>query len=90
MAQQFTLQNYTREIQNYMTEHKKSAEDALHDFVVNLTTMKPHNEGFGNELNFHQLGQQWNDLKYTEKRAQRREMLKTLSRTSRRGAEKEV
>lgn len=80
----FKLQDYISAIQAYAESKGKSPADAVHDFIVNLATMRPHNEGFGTELNFHQLGQQWNDLKYVERSAQQDETIRLVQQGRRR------
>lgn len=85
----FSLSNYVSDIKQYMTQHKVSADTAVNNFIVNLATMRPTHEGFNSEINFHQLGQEWNSLKYTEKNRQKAEVLSRVRQNSRR-TDKEV
>ena len=51
----------------------------LDKFVVNLAVMKEQNRGAPN-LNFHELGRQWNNLTSKERINQKEEVAKLLDR----------
>lgn len=75
----FQLSDYTSHIQR-MAEHKKCpVEIALQCFIANLTTMKEHFTG-APDLNYHEIGQQWNKLLSKEKVAQRADTLARLTK----------
>lgn len=67
---EFKLSNYAAEIQSVATANKCSPEQAVDLFVVNLTVMHNHHKG-ADQLNYHLLGQQWNNLRNKEKVAQK-------------------
>lgn len=78
----FNLSNYVAEIHSVATACKCSPEVAVDKFITNLTTMKEHNKG-ASELNFHELGQQWNKLGYKEKNKQRAAVLQQVTKSRR-------
>ena len=78
----FNLTNYTSEIQSIATTCKCSAEAAVDKFIVNLATMHEHHKG-ASELNFHELGQQWNKLGYKEKNKQKAAALQQVAKARR-------
>lgn len=82
--EKFQLSTYTPNILRLADAHKVTVEVALQCFIANLTTMKEHYEGSG-DLNFHELGQQWNKLLSKEKVAQKAETKARLSKYNRSG-----
>lgn len=85
MTEKFNLVNYTTHITKLAAANPQmSVEAALQCFIANLTTMKEHYEGCP-ELNYHELGQQWNKLLSKEKVAQKAETLARLQKYPRNG-----
>lgn len=85
MAEKFNLINHTHDILKMAADNDQmSPETALQCFIANLTTMKEHYSGCP-ELNFHELGQQWNKLLSKEKVAQKHETLARLRKYPRNG-----
>lgn len=85
MAEKFNLANHTTNILKLAAANERmSVEVALQCFIANLTTMKEHYEGCP-ELNYHELGQQWNKLLSKEKVAQKAETLARLQKYPRSG-----
>lgn len=85
MAEKFNLVNHTHNILKMSTVNEgMSPEEAMQCFIVNLTTMKEHTKGCP-DLNFHELGQQWNKLLSKEKVAQKAETLARLQKYPRNG-----
>ena len=85
MAEKFNLVNHTHNILKLSAANANmSAEVALQCFIANLTTMKEHYTGCP-ELNYHELGQQWNKLLSKEKVAQKAETLARLQKYPRNG-----
>lgn len=78
----FNLKDYVRDIQSIATENNCTWEQAVDKFIVNLTTMKPHYKG-ADDINFHELGQHWNRLKYKEKNAQKAAVLQQTPKSTR-------
>ena len=78
----FQLSNYMQEIKSIASTNGCTSEVALNYFLVNLTTMHEHYQG-ASELNYHQLGQDWNRLTSREKVAQKKDALSTLAKSSR-------
>lgn len=68
----FNLKDYLPEIRSV----------GLDKFVVNLAVMKEQNRG-APSLNFHKLGQQWNNLTSKERINQKEEVAKLLDRNLR-------
>lgn len=83
-AEKFQLSTYTPHILQIAEEQKVDVDTALQYFIVNLTTMREHHKG-AKELNFHELGQQWNKLLSKEKVAQKAETQARLSKYNRVG-----
>lgn len=81
MEDKFQLRNYTPQIRKIAEANEWSTDLALQKFVENLTTMKEHYKG-ASELNYHELGQQWNRLLSKEKVAQRADTQARLSKYS--------
>ena len=83
MPEKFNLVEHTNHIMQIAAANRSMpAEVALQCFIANLTTMKEHYEGCP-ELNYHELGQQWNKLLSTEKVTQKAETLARLRKYSR-------
>ena len=80
----FQLSEYTTQILRIADAQKCTPEIALHYFIVNLTTMKEHHSG-ASELNYHELGQQWNKLLSKEKVVQKEEAKARLQKYPRNG-----
>lgn len=76
----FELKSYEREIRNYMNTNKVDAAESLNRFIFNLRVLRDHYEGFGPDINFRDVGQQWNKLTSDTRNAQKTSMLKILSR----------
>ena len=83
-AEKFQLSTYTPHILQIAEEHKVDVDTALQYFIINLTTMKEHHKGAQN-LNYHELGQQWNKLLSKEKVAQKADTKARLSKYHRAG-----
>lgn len=75
----FQLSDYTAHIKKIADAGNLSVETATQRFIANLTTMKEHYPG-ASELNYHQLGQQWNKLRSPEKVAQKADVLARMQR----------
>ena len=85
MAEKFNLANHTHNILKMAAANEgMTVEEALNRFVVNLVTMKEHTNGCP-DLNFHELGQQWNKLLSKERVAQKAETLARLQKYPRNG-----
>lgn len=84
MSEQFNLVNYTNNILKIAAANNLAVEVALQRFIENLATMKEHYKGCP-ELNYHELGQQWNKLLSREKVAQKAETLARLQKYPRNG-----
>lgn len=85
MTEKFNLVNYTTHILKIAAANTNmTVEVALQCFIANLTTMKEHYVGCP-ELNYHELGQQWNKLLSKEKVAQKAETLARLQKYPRGG-----
>lgn len=85
MLEKFSLINHTNHILKIAAANENmTVEVALQCFIANLTTMKEHYEGCP-ELNYHELGQQWNKLLSKEKVAQKAETLARLQKYPRNG-----
>lgn len=85
MSEKFNLINHTHNILKLADANDNmQPEVALQCFIANLTTMKEHYKGCP-DLNFHELGQQWNKLLSKEKVAQKAETLARLQKYPRGG-----
>lgn len=85
MAEKFNLVNHTHDILKMAAANENmNPEAALQCFIANLTTMKEHYIGCP-DLNYHELGQQWNKLLSKEKVAQKAETLARLQKYPRNG-----
>ena len=80
MPDKFNLVDYTNHVLKIAAANRDvPAEVALQYFIENLTCMKEHHKGCS-ELNYHELGQQWNRLLSVEKVTQRSEALARLKK----------
>lgn len=85
MSEKFNLVEHTNHILQIAAANKNmTVEVALQCFIANLTTMKEHYKGCS-DLNYHELGQQWNKLLSKEKVAQKAETLERLRKYPRSG-----
>ena len=75
----FQLSDYTAHIKKIADACHLSVEAATQCFITNLTCMQEHYPG-ASELNYHQLGQQWNKLRSPEKVAQKADVLARMQR----------
>lgn len=66
-------------LSNYMSEIRAVGLDK---FLINLAVMKEQNPG-ASQLNFHELGQEWNKLPSAERLEQRETVEKMLNRPTR-------
>ena len=66
-------------LSNYMSEIRAVGLDK---FLINLAVMKEQNPG-ASQLNFHELGQEWNKLPSAERLEQRATVEKMLNRPTR-------
>ena len=80
----FQLSTYTPQILKIAESNNYTPEAALQRFIENLVTMKEHYKG-ASELNYHELGQQWNKLLSREKVTQKAETLARLQKYPRTG-----
>ena len=85
MTEKFNLVTHTTNILKIAAANDNmSIEVALQCFIANLTTMKEHYKGC-TDVNYHELGQQWNKLLSKEKVAQKAETLARLQKYPRSG-----
>ena len=85
MAEKFNLVNHTHNVLKIADANEgMTLEVALQCFIANLSTMKEHYKGCPN-LNFHELGQQWNKLLSKEKVEQKADALARLKKYPRSG-----
>ena len=85
MTEKFNLVNHTTNILKIAAANESmTIEVALQCFIANLTTMREHYKGCP-DLNYHELGQQWNKLLSKEKVAQKAETLARLQKYPRGG-----
>ena len=80
----FNLTDYTMDIQKIADANKCSNEEAMGLFIANLATMKEHYKG-APHLNYHALGQLWNNLPGDERNTQKSETRNRLSTRKRGG-----
>ena len=78
-ANKFQLSTYTPQILQIAEANDMTPEVAFQCFIANLTTMREHYKG-APDLNYHELGQQWNRLLSQEKVDQKAETLARLSK----------
>lgn len=84
----FILANYEKEIRNYMNTKDLDPDKAVEHLVVNLRIMKDFYP-ISSEMNFRDLGQQWNNLPSDDRIKQQRDLVATLKR-SLRGSRREA
>ena len=78
----FNLMRYDQTIRNYAASHDITPLEGLTHFMLNLAVMRPHYEGFPEaEINFRQLGQEWNKLPSDTRLQQKHEMQVRLQRS---------
>ena len=75
----FTLSNYEKEVRNYMNTKDLEPAKAVEHLVVNLRVMKDFYP-ISSEMNFRDLGQQWNNLPSDDRIKQQRDLVATLKR----------
>lgn len=80
----FNLSEYTHYVLKIAEVNSVTNEVAFQCFLANLATMKEHYKG-ASELNYHQLGQQWNKLLSKDKVAQKTEAKARLTKYPQRG-----
>ena len=78
----FVLANYEKEVRNYMNIKDLEPAKAVEHLVVNLRVMKDFYP-ISSEMNFRDLGQQWNNLPSDDRIKQQRDLLATLKRSPR-------
>lgn len=78
----FVLANYEKEVRNYMNIKDLEPSKAVEHLVVNLRVMKDFYP-ISSEMNFRELGQQWNNLPSDDRIKQQRDLVATLKRGSR-------
>ena len=76
----FNLTDYAQTIKAMASKQEIEPEQALDQFIVNLTVMKEHHPT-DSSLNFHVIGQQWNKLGYKQKKEQRAQTLEAIKST---------
>lgn len=80
----FNLSEHTHHILKIADHNKCSATAALGMFITNLAVMRDCYHG-APDLNFHQLGQQWNSLSGSDRNIQKAEVAARLSRYNKTG-----
>lgn len=78
----FILANYEKEIRNYMNIKDLEPAKAVEHLMVNLRVMKDFYP-ISSEMNFRDLGQQWNNLPSDDRIKQQRDLVATLKRSPR-------
>lgn len=78
----FILANYEKEIRNYMNIKDLEPAKAVEHLMVNLRVMKDFYP-ISSEINFRDLGQQWNNLPSDDRIKQQRDLVATLKRSPR-------
>lgn len=78
----FILANYEKEVRNYMNIKDLEPAKAVEHLVVNLRVMKDFYP-ISSEMNFRDLGQQWNNLPSDDRIKQQRDLVATLKRSPR-------
>lgn len=78
----FILANYEKEVRNYMNIKDLEPAKAVEHLVVNLRVMKDFYP-ISSEMNFRELGQQWNNLPSDDRIKQQRDLIATLKRSPR-------
>ena len=80
----FNLSDYTHHVLKIAEANDVTNEVAFQCFLANLSTMKEHYKG-APELNYHQLGQQWNKLLSKDRIAQKADAKARLAKYPQRG-----
>lgn len=75
----FVLANYEKEVRNYMNIKDLEPTKAVEHLVVNLRVMKDFYP-ISSEMNFRDLGQEWNKLPSDDRIKQQRDLVATLKR----------
>ena len=75
----FILANYEKEVRNYMNAKDLEPAKAVEHLMVNLRVMKDFYP-ISSEMNFRDLGQQWNNLPSDDRIKQQRDLVATLKR----------
>ena len=78
----FILANYEKEVRNYMNNKDLEPAKAVEHLVVNLRVMKDFYP-ISSEMNFRDLGQEWNNLPSDDRIKQQRDLVTTLKRSPR-------
>ena len=78
----FVLANYEKEVRNYMNAKDLEPDKAVEHLMVNLRVMKDFYP-ISSEMNFRDLGQQWNNLPSDDRIKQQRDLVATLKRSPR-------
>lgn len=78
----FVLANYEKEVRNYMSIKDLEPAKAVEHLVVNLRVMRDFYP-ISSEMNFRDLGQQWNNLPSDDRIKQQRDLVATLKRSPR-------
>lgn len=78
----FILANYEKEVRNYMNAKDLEPAKAVEHLMVNLRVMKDFYP-ISSEMNFRDLGQQWNNLPSDDRIKQQRDLVATLKRSPR-------
>lgn len=78
----FTLANYEKEVRNYMNIKDLEPAKAAEHLVVNLRVMKDFYP-ISSDMNFRDLGQEWNKLPSDDRIKQQRDLVATLKRSPR-------
>ena len=78
----FILANYEKEVLNYMNAKDLEPAKAVEHLMVNLRVMKDFYP-ISSEMNFRDLGQQWNNLPSDDRIKQQRDLVATLKRSPR-------
>ena len=78
----FVLANYEKEVRNYMNIKDLEPAKAVEHLMVNLRVMKDFYP-ISSEMNFRDLGQQWNNLPSDDRLKQQRDLVATLKRSPR-------
>ena len=78
----FTLANHEKEVRNYMNAKDLEPAKAVEHLMVNLRVMKDFYP-ISSEMNFRDLGQQWNNLPSDDRIKQQRDLVATLKRSPR-------
>lgn len=79
MNSTFRLQNYVSQIRQIASENRCGAAQAVRMMITNLNVMHEHYKG-ASDLNYHQLGQQWNALRYKERNKQQQETIALVAK----------